>query len=151
MSGAEGINFRRTAIRRKSTPGFAVVSSGAARTCPAGPPWGEAARGPPAGNGPYRSLSAPHDPYRHLHQALRPGDTAGGARQCGSLVPPAPARAGLAAVVNLPGAWYWPPQPWLPFPLLLSPRPFLSAAHLCQERFTCHTPQGSRISFAQRG
>ncbi|XP_035421076.1 FYVE, RhoGEF and PH domain-containing protein 4-like [Cygnus atratus] len=50
MSGAEGINFRRTAIRRKSTPGFAAVSSGAARTCPAGPPRGEAARGPPAGS-----------------------------------------------------------------------------------------------------
>lgn len=50
MSGADGINFRRAAIRRKSTPGLGPVPYGAAPTLPAGAPRGEPARSSPAGN-----------------------------------------------------------------------------------------------------
>lgn len=50
MSGADGINFRRAAIRRKSSPGLGPVPYGAALTRFAGVPRGELARSSPAGN-----------------------------------------------------------------------------------------------------
>lgn len=49
MSGADGINFRRAAIRRKSTPGLGPIPYGAAPTRIAGAPRGEPARSPLAG------------------------------------------------------------------------------------------------------
>lgn len=50
MSGADGINFRRAAIRRKSSPGLGPVPYGAALTRFAGVPRGEPARSSPAGS-----------------------------------------------------------------------------------------------------
>ncbi|XP_052523241.1 FYVE, RhoGEF and PH domain-containing protein 4 isoform X1 [Tympanuchus pallidicinctus] len=50
MSRADGINFRRAAIRRKSTPSLGPVPYRAAPTLLAGAPRGEPARSSPAGN-----------------------------------------------------------------------------------------------------
>lgn len=50
MSRADGINFRRAAIRRKSTPGLGPIPYRAAPTLLAGAPQGEPARSLPTGN-----------------------------------------------------------------------------------------------------